>query len=99
MIDAFIGDQKQIHAELDYRAKTSKIHSFNRADGTPVELTREDITTFQKLLVSAPPKMNINTRLGEALASFLNLIASAPGGNAIDLESPESAHPGAQEKQ
>ncbi|MGH6837736.1 MAG: hypothetical protein ACREDT_02850 [Methylocella sp.] len=90
VIDASIGG-KQIHAEIDYKLKTVSIRSFSKANGTSVSLTAQDIVAFQKLrtslLPAIAPAVAAGSRHGDALVSFVNLMASASKGSAINISS------------
>ena len=76
VIDANIGT-KRIHADIDYTLKKLRIRSFSQANGTSISHSAQDIVAFQKVLVSLPA-VNTGNRHGEALASFVNLMANAP---------------------
>ncbi len=83
IIDASVGG-KQIHAEIDYKNKTLRIRSLSKANGASVRLSDKDIIAFQKLRVSLVPSVNTRNRHGDALTSFVNLMATAPA-VAIDI--------------
>lgn len=84
VIDVSVGG-KQIHADIDYKLKTLSIRSLSKANGASAGLSDQDIAAFQNLLVSLPRAIDTSSRHGDALTSFVNLMASAPAIDPIDI--------------
>jgi hypothetical protein len=82
VIDTYIGT-KQIHAEIDYNLRRLAIRSLSATSGRSVELSAQDVIAFQNLL-AASSALDTRSRHGEALASFISLMANAPA-SAIDI--------------
>lgn len=85
VIDAELDTKKIIHAEIDYGKQTLLMRSVSSVNGQLVEIESKDIIVFQKLLVSVPQRIDTASQLGDALTSFLTLMASAPSGTVLDI--------------
>ena len=81
-IDVTIGST-QIHADIDYALKRLAIRSSSRNAAGNGDLSARDIKAFGQLRDSLQG-VDTRSRHGEALASFLNLMANAPSG-ALDI--------------
>lgn len=82
---AVIIGAKQIRGDIDYELQRIRIHSYGS------NLAVSEILAFQNLLERLPQKISTETRHGDALTSFVNLMASAPVGRALDLDASAKA--------
>jgi hypothetical protein len=81
-----LGTRKQVIAKLDYARKTVSLVSLSQTTHQPIAITAQDITTLQKLLRSVAPNVNLDSRVGDALTSFLNFLGSAPPGVVLNKQ-------------
>jgi hypothetical protein len=86
IIDAEFDTKKAIHAEIDYQGKTLRVQSVSALSGELIKVEPRDIMTFQSLLAEVPSRIDNGTQLGDALVSFLELVAGAPSGIVLDLK-------------
>ncbi len=80
-------DGKRVEADIDYNRQLLYIRSLFWTTNAPAVLTATDIIAFQKLLVTLPAEVNSESAHGDALLTVINLLASAPVGNAINISS------------
>ncbi len=71
---------KKIHAEIDYALQTVAIRTTSLDNGSAASLTPLDIQAFQQLKAIVPRRVDAASHHGDALASLINLAASAPPG-------------------
>ena len=89
IVDLYVGT-KRIHEEIDHARGTIRLRTVSQSNETPIALSVQDILAVQKVrvsLFSQPPKILTAGRLGEALATLMRLMAHAPAGHVIDLNS------------
>jgi hypothetical protein len=83
-VDTYVGT-KQIHAEIDYAAKTLSVSSLLLADKSLAAMAPQDIAAFQTLRLSLPARLGAEDLHADALSSLVNLVASAPAGSVIKI--------------
>ncbi len=82
--DLFVG-AKQIHAEIDYASDSLGVWSLTKANGAPAALAPQDIAAVQQLRFFLPARIGATELHADALASLVNLVASAPAGVTIKI--------------
>jgi hypothetical protein len=79
-------DTKQLTATLDYAASRLTLKTSRTDYGVPLALLREETLALKDLARDFPQPAG---RLGDALASFVSLLAEAPVGATLDREPPK----------
>jgi hypothetical protein len=88
-VNVYLGQDKQVKAELDYARKTVTLSSFSTLTQQLIPLRAPDILTVRKLLRSLAPNMTSTSPVGDALTSLLNVLSSAPNGVVLNLNVPK----------